>query len=296
MKLIRNARVYKATLPSASALEKHLAEKPFTEPMLLEAGSIGFVERDGYGWVSPFHGGLAFAIRIDEKIVPTSAINTELAKRVKGIEQTEGRKVGKKWRAEIKDGVIADLRCKALVKSAIITCYYDSKNNYLVVPTTSATIAGRIVSLLVQAVGSVKTETIHVSDVKQGLTTRMKAWLDGDEEAFDEFDPSGQVSIALNGQSITVKVASLQSAREGLQNAFTAGFEVKAIRLFDGELASFVMTSDFVFTSVEYPALAYDDHVEDAWAHEAAAQVLNFSTIITKLCAMFAYKEEQVAA
>lgn len=296
MKLIKNARVFKAVLPSASALEKHLAEKPFTEPMLLEAGSIGFIERDGFGLVTPFHGGLAFAVRIDEKIVPVGAINTELNKRVKEIEQREGRKVGKKFRAELKDGVIADLRCKALVRTAIITCFYDTKNNYLIVPTTSATIAGRIVSLLVHAVGSVKTETIHVSDVKQGLTTRMKAWLDGDEDAFDDFDPQGQVSLAVNGQSLTIKMASLANAREGLQKAFETGFEVKSIRLFDGEVASFVMSSDFVFSSIAFPAAPYDDNVEDLWQHEAAAQVLSFSSIITKLCAMFAYKEEQVAA
>ncbi len=296
MKLIKNARVFKAVLPSASALEKHLAEKGFTEPLLAEAGSIGFIERDGFGWVTPFHGGLAFAVRIDEKIVPVGAINTALAKRVKEIEEREGIKVGKKFRAELKNDVIVDLRCKALVKTAIITCFYDTKNNYLIVPTTSSAIAGRITGLLVQAVGSVKTETIHVSDVKQGLTTRMKAWLDDDESAFESFTPSGQVALALNGQRLTVKMTSLESASEGLQNAFTAGFEVKSIRLFDGESASFVMSSDFAFSSIEFPALAYEEHVEDQWQHEASVQVLSFSSIITKLCAMFAYKEEQVAA
>ena len=296
MKLIKNARVFKAVLPSITAIEKHLAEKPFTEPTSMEAGSIGFIERDGYGFVTPFHGGLAFAVRIDEKIVPVGAVNTELAKRVKEIEASFGRRIGKKERAEIKDGVVIDLRRKALVRTDIITCFYDVENNYLIVPTTSATLAGRIVSLLVQAVGSIKTETIHVSDVKQGLTTRMQAWLNGDDEAFDDFDPQGQVSITLSGQSMTIKVASLQSAREGLQKAFDAGFEVKSIRLFDGELASFVMSSDFVFTSIAFPAIAGDDNVEDLWQHEASVQLLNFSSIIAKLCAMFAYKEEKVAA
>ena len=47
------------------------------------------------------------------------------------------------------------------------------------VNTTNKNIAGMAVAMLVKVVGSVKTETINISDIKNGLTTRLKNYING---------------------------------------------------------------------------------------------------------------------
>lgn len=296
MKLIKSARVYKIDLPSAKALEQHLSEKRFLEPMELEPGSIGFVMRDSFQYVDQFVGGLAFTLRLDEKIVPVSAVNSEVKKRADAVGESQGYAVGRKQRAEIKDEVVFDFRRKALLKTTIITCFYDVDNRYLYVPTTSATVAGQITSLVVRAVGSVKSETINISSLKHGLTTRMLNWLDDEEYAFESFEPCGEVVLSLAGQRMSMKMDTLSNASDGLKKALKDGFMVRSLRFQSGIDVGFVLTEDFSFRSIDFPEIALDGKDDELWLHEASVQVLNLSSIVIKLCEMLSYKEDQVAA
>lgn len=298
MKLIKNALVYKAELPSATALEGHLSEKPFVDPLPLAAGSVGFVSRSGEGLVDSFHGGLAFTVRIDTKIIPGGAVKAELEKRSKQICEERGvRRLPKAERNDLKDVILAEFRVKALVKTAQVTCFYNREKQHLIVPTTSKTTAGIITSLLIEAVGSVKTETIHVSDVKHGLTTRMKAWLEDDADAFGDFSPATEVDLALHKQKLTVKMDQLTEARAGLRKAFDDGFTIKSMRLLAGNEASFKLTSDFEFKSIDFPPSPdVETQDEDQWRHEASVQTLNVSAVVDELCDMLGYKEEQQEA
>lgn len=79
MSLIKNAFIYKAEIPTdIQALNNHLTEKAFKELLDIDASSAGFVPPFGQGesLVGEFHGGLAFSVRVDEKIVPGAAIKT----------------------------------------------------------------------------------------------------------------------------------------------------------------------------------------------------------------------------
>jgi recombination associated protein RdgC len=295
MKLIKNALVYKADLPRMSALEEHLKERPFIDPLPHEAGSSGFVSRNGEGLVDAFIGGLAFTVRIDTKIVPASAVKAEFDKRSKHLCEETGRKrLSKAERADLKDLITIEFRAKALVKTMLVTCFYRRDKQYLIIPTSSKTTAAAIVALLIAAVGSVKTETIHVNDVKHGLTTRMKAWLDDDADAFGEFMPHVDTELAMGSQKLTVKMEQLTEAKAGLHKAFADGFGVKSMRLLAGNEVSFKLTSHFAFKSIDFPTNPdAEKNDEDVWLHEAAVQTLNLSSVINELCDMLGYKETE---
>jgi len=291
MDLINSASVFKATIPSVELLKTHLAEKPFVDPMPSEASSIGFVPRESGELVTEFSGGFAFQVRIDEKIVPPSVVKAEVEKAVKKIAQNEGRKVGRKERKDITEGVVMSLRAVALVKTAVIACYYSTKDEYLIIPTTKQRFCDVITSILIEAVGSIKTQTIHVSNVKQGLTTRLQEWLasEGESEAFGDFHPHGDVSLTDGSQKLTAKMVSLQTANDGLQEAIKKDFRVTSIGLQDGDL-TFRLTHDFKFRSIHN--VFQDDEMEheDLWAHYASVEVLIISAALNKLCDMFGYK------
>lgn len=293
MKLIKAAITYKATIPTDTvALSGHLQEHFFTECMELQLRSVGFVPPAEEGeLVAPFPGGLAFRVRIDDKVVPSAAVKAEVQKRAEAIEADTGRKVGRKHRAEIKDNVMIEFASRALVKTtAAVTCFYDIANGYLIVSTGSKKIADVCVTLLIKAVGSVKTETINVSDIKHGLTTRLNTWL-ADDEGFGEFQPCDEVALVNEGRKVGVKMTSLQQARQGLSEALLAGFKVKSIGFHHGGV-DFRLTSDFHLKGITFTEDLTEDEEDNYWAAEAAVQVKRVSGVINHLVEMLSYKDE----
>lgn len=297
MNLIKSAIVYKAEIPSdTTLLHNHLAEHCFTDPLELQTRSVGFVPvTEGCNLVSTFDGGLAFRVRIDEKIIPAGVVNDMTAKLVAKIKQAEGRKVGKKEKADIKDGVITELCRRALVRTvASITCFYDTASGYLIIPTTSKKIADICVSQLVQAVGSVKTETIHVSDVKHGLTTRLTNWLGhqsgefSDGDAFGPFQPCDEAALADGKRKISVKMSDLEAATRGLTEALASGFKVKSLGFVADDGTTFRLTDEFRLRGIDY---AYETpDADDIWAFDAATQVKAVTGCVATLVDLLAYK------
>lgn len=293
--LIKSAIVYNAVLPSEDSLREHLASSQFVEPMSLQSSSIGFVPREGAdSLVEGFPGGLSFTVRIDQKIVPGSVVNAELVKRIKSLELSTGRKPGKKERAELKLDIQAELNQRALIRTMLITCFHHTASNMLIIPTTNKKLASSIVGELVNAVGSVKTTTIHVSNVKQGLTTRLKAWLDGDEDSFSGLQPRDEVALEQDSRRVTVKVGELMATQQGLNEALCSGFQVKALGFMFSAGTALKLTDDFHLRAVSFahPPVEGDD---DLFAAEAALEVQEIADVVTFLCEMFGYSEEVAA-
>lgn len=293
MKLIKAAITYKATIPTnPEALADHLEKHQFTECMETQLRSIGFVPVTDGNLVERFAGGFAFRVRVDDKIIPSAAIKVAVDKAVHVVEDATGRKVGKKERREIKDGVMIDLARRALVKTtASVICYYVVERGHLIVATGSKAIADVCVSLLIQAVGSVKTETLHVSDAKHGLTTRMKSWLD-DDEGFGNFEPCDEVALVSEGRTVSIKMSSLQQARSAITEALAFGFRVKSIGFHLPEV-NFRLTSEFRLNRIAFTVNDLENNEDNYWAAEAAIQVKAVSDIINTLVEMLSYEDEQ---
>lgn len=291
--IIRNAIIYKATVPSADLMREHLDTQKFTECVGYMKQSAGFVPRDNGNMLTEFPGGIAVQVRIDQKIVPGAAVKAEVEKRIKSL----GRKVGRKERAEIKEIVVDQFTERALVKTAIITMFHHTATGYLIVATSSKKYSDIAITQLIHAVGSVKTETIHVSDVKGGLTKRMNAWLGDDaSEAFgDEFWPREEVAlVGIGAQRLTVKLdGSLSNAKQALTEAFQHGFLVNSMRLQHNEGdCTFRLTHDFRFNGIEFPVPEGnpEDVAGDGFAVDAMLCVGTLASVVSDLCKLLEYK------
>lgn len=297
MKLIRAARVYRLDLPPADVLAKHLAELSHSEIGELDFSTRGFVPPAGQQeLVLPFVGGYAFALRYDEKIVPASIVKAETAKRIAVIEIKQDFRVGRKWRREIREQVFYDLCRKALVRPVVVTCFYHTAERLLIVTTTSRKLADVVTGSLVQVVGSIKAETIYVSNAKHGLTTRLRAYLQDEQDTFEGFGVGGACRLNLPGsRSVAVTMGDVADVSEGLLEAMDRGGEVSEIGLSWGSV-DFRLTSDFVIKGVVFnddtPQDGEGDAI-DAWVQEAAARTMQFSHVVNLLCDLLGYKEPE---
>lgn len=292
MNMIKSASIYKAEIPvDVDTLTAHLSEKAFTELMQFETRKAGFVPvSDTTGLVAPFPGGFAFRVRIDEKVIPSSTVRAEVAKAVAMVEQQDERKPGRKERAEIKEAVLADIASRALVRTAAsVTCFYHAASQYLIVPSTSAKITDTCTSLLVQAVGSVKTSTINVSDVKHGLTTRLTNWLrDEDSGAFGEFYPCDEAVLESEKRRLALRMTSLQMSHRALTEAIEMGFTVTSMGFtFNG--LDFRLTDKFKLRSLHTAPIEGEE--ETTWESEAAAESERVKGVVDELVKLLSYEK-----
>lgn len=296
-KLIKNAIVYNAKLPDADALRQHFEASRFTEPTQLQWHSAGFVEIPATGeLVSTFEGGLAFAVRYDSKILPASVIRAEVEKRLDAIEKQEGRRPSKETRQSVRDMVTDELLAKALTKTAIVTAYYDPAKQYLIVPVSSKQLADVVISQLVHAVKSMKTTTINISDVKLGLTTKVREWLaDAESDTFGwNLEPGGRVKMVSETESASFDMTALDKARAGIEDALGNDFKVSELGMIFQGRTSFRLTHEFRFKgfSFGYEPTEADD-AREAWEFDASLQLLELGTLVDSMCDLLGYKAEE---
>lgn len=301
MKLIKAATTYRAHLPQAlENLEDHLGTKPFVELGTYDFAGAGFVPPvEGQpDLVMPFHGGYAFAVRYDEKIVPASVTSAEAKKAVAAEEEECGFRLGKKRRQEIRESTFQNLVARALTRSKVIQCYVVPTDNLLIVPTTSKKLADTVTSELVRVMGSLKATTIYVSEAKASLTTRLSSYLahDYEDQPFGNFEVGSKCKLrSSDGRRFSFDLgADLIEANDGIQEAVRGGCLIEEIELLDGDM-SFRFTADFKLKGIDLgaePSKAdeFDDALEH-WKHEAGIQVNAVHRIVTEVCALLDYKE-----
>ncbi len=258
------------------------------ELLPLQTKSIGFAPREDFGEiVEKFPGGMAFTVRIDQKLIPPGIIKAEVDKRCKLIDP----KPGKNQRKEIKLEMIDEMAAVALTRTQMVTCFHHTASNLLLIPVGKK-LASEIVSALVFAIGVVKTTTINISDIKQGLTTRLKTWLeDIGEDAFAGLFPNNEVVMSQDDRRVSVKMGELVSAIGALNEALASGFVVRSIGLAFPNGVDLKLADDFALKSIWIPHVDDESGEAPDFQAQAAVEVAAVVEAVQLLCTMFDYKE-----
>jgi DNA recombination-dependent growth factor C len=276
----------------------------FTDLLPEQRSGIGFVpvpDADGQ-FAASCELGTAFAVRIDEKVIPSSAVKAEVERRAARIADETGRKVGRKERKDLTEQALVDMTRKAFAKSAVLTCYHDKESGYLYLPTTSKTAVDAITSLLVRALHTIKTETITVSNVSMGLTEGMNRWVLGSMWPLSEkFDIAGSVAMERSGDGKREKISiKLQHGPEGARQAITEAlarhFSVTELGLCTGPTL-FRLSDDFTLHGIEF---GWENEPPkgdvDRWEANANAMLLELRSVMDGLVEVFGARPAAVWA
>ena len=247
---------------------------------------IGKHERLSCGFVPPINedealvvaipGGWAASFRQDTKLLPASAVNEAINAECEQIERTTGRKPGKKERKEIKADVMYELLAKAFSRTSLTTLLYSSKSKRLYVATGSTKVADTCMSELVRALESVKSSTVHVSGVSQGLTKRLTNYLDDAEpdQAFGDFYPQGDVVMSGGKRKWALKGGTVRDIEPALRNAIGAKATVDSIA-FDWDGIEFRITDSLRIKGVKHRTAepGANDTLADQWVAQATLEL-----------------------
>ncbi len=291
---MKNAIVFKAELPVLENLENDIQEVLFKDITENEVITYGFEVNEVTGeLITPLEGGNNYAIqlRIDEKVIPSSVVKKMTDERLK--EKFGDQKIKKADRSDVKLAIYSSLLPKALVKTTIVTAYYDADNHYLVVDTTRDKFASMIITMLIKCCGSVKTSTIHVSDLKYGITTKVKNYLHPDNKEPMECFDLGRSCMMMAGKVKKGYVnTDLVHQADGILKDIDSGLVVDTIEL-ENDGVEFTLTSKFHFKKFKFPKVdAPKDDKPYHWRHEASVHLLQVSAIVTKTCEMVGYQAE----
>lgn len=285
------------------APEEREDEEGFTFLMSTE-GLVPMFSDDDAPLFELLPNGFAFAVKMEDKVIPPSALEVETQAAASRITKATGVIPTRKELDGLRDTVRGTLAARALsvTKGTRAVYHWDSKR--LLVPVSSKSVAQRVVRTLLKAFPTVKSKTIHVNSLKDGLATRLEAWVNGHNGQSDE----GAFLPLLMGDKVTLKGAEgkkvivdagkvgIHDFREILRNAMSlGGMKVESIRLEDQSGIGFTLTHDFTFKGISLSPVEAPEDAEDAKAitlHMVACQLTEASHLVDKVVEMFGWGDE----
>ena len=150
-------RLSPAVAKSLKSLDEDLAEKRLRPCGPVELATRGFISPFGRNEDALTHRVGEFAllsIGAEDKLLPSSVINEELAARLQKIAEKTGRKPGGRERKRLKEEVLTDLLPRAFIRLSKRNAYLDSQDGWFVVDTASKKAAEEAVTQVREALGS----------------------------------------------------------------------------------------------------------------------------------------------
>jgi len=127
-----------------------------------------------------------FVLKKQERILPASVINAELAEKVSQIEQETGSPVAKKAQQDMKEEIVFKLLPQAFTKNAQTHGFICTKNNMVAIDASSDGSAEAFLACLRKVLGSLPVVPLSKSSVQEQLTTWIMADAPDGIELLDE--------------------------------------------------------------------------------------------------------------
>lgn len=291
----RNVTLFRfspAVAKTLKNLETDLGEKRLRACGPLELATHGFVSPYGRGHETLLHkmGEFAlFALGSEDKLLPSSVINDELADRLQKLTEKEGKKIGARERKRIKEDVLTDMLPRAFVRQTRRLGYADIKNGWLVLDTPSRKAAELGVTQLREALGSFPAVPMAAEESPRALMTD---WLStgslpaglvlGDECELRDPAEAGAIVRCRRQELETDEV------REHLKS----GKQVFTLSVVFEDRLSFTLGEDLVLHKLRFLDQVQDE-LGDAQHEDAVAEMDSVAALMTlELQRLFVKLEE----
>jgi recombination associated protein RdgC len=226
------------------------------------------------GWVSPLgrksemlsyhvNGYVMVCLRGEEKQVPSSLVNDELAQKVEMIEEAEGRRVSKRERHILKSDIYDDLLSRALVKSWQLHAYVDIKSNCLIINTSSAKKAELLTIMLRKALGSLKVALpglagTDMSELASPVEVLLTKWLKTNNYPKDLVIGQKCVLQSVDDKAGVIRCQNQDLFRSEIKQFIEHDTFVSALTLTWEEKITFSITKEYIFKGLKYLEFVQD--------------------------------------
>ena len=238
--------------PSVASVAEALATQPFAE--------CGATQPRAIGWVSPrgeAHGTLVEAIAgqwllqlmVESKLVPGAVVKRQVDALAAKIEQTTGRKPGKKETRELKDQALLDLLPMAFTKRAAIKVWINPGARLLVIDAGSASRADETLTALTQVLPGLSAQLINTAVSPEAA---MADWLvSGEPPTPFTIDRDCELKAA-DGEKPVVRYARHALDLPEIREHIAAGKRPTRLALSWNDRVSFVLTESLQLKKIVF--------------------------------------------
>ena len=253
--MFKNAIIYKLTGDKllTSVWSEKLSAIPFVPCGPTQDKSVGWVPpRDEHGALAELiNGQLIAKLAIETKAVPKSEIDKQLQAVAEHIEQTTGRKPGKKERRDLQEEVRFNLLPKAFPKLKHVLVWIDQSAGTIVLNAGSQSAADDVISALLHSVNDLQISLINTVTSPQAAMTQ---WLLSDHiDMPGAFAIERECVLKSNGDdAATVKFSKHTLDNPEVRQHITEGKLPTQLALsWDGK-ASFVLTETLQLKKIDF--------------------------------------------
>jgi recombination associated protein RdgC len=257
--LFRNLTLFRfsaAAAPTADDLETALAAHPLRPPGALELATRG--------WVSPYGSEsevlvlrqghqLLLELGAEDKLLPGSVVNAELAARLRAFEAEHGRRPGGRLRRQMREALISELLPRAFARPSRLRLFLDLKQGWLAIDTASRKAAEAALSLLRDSLGTFPALPATAESAPRERLTR---WL-GDGDLPRDFELGDECELrdpADRGGVVRVRRQDLTGAE--MRAHLKAGKQVAQLALIHEGRLGLVLGEDLVLRKIRFLELA----------------------------------------
>jgi recombination associated protein RdgC len=232
---------------SGPVLAASLSLPAFAPCLPSQEQSIGFVPNDKH-----------LIVRIERKTVPKQALDRRVAELAAQIEETTGRKPGKKARAELKEQAFNELLPRAFSKTKDVHLTFLEGMGLLLVGSTSSSDTDLIAPLLCATQDGL---AISLLQTRQSPASVMSAWLlDLDDVPHGMGIGRCCVLEATDDSHARVRYDDHALDCENVREHLVQGKIVTSLALEHGERVGFTLTEGLQFKSVELLDVVFEGH------------------------------------
>jgi recombination associated protein RdgC len=240
------------------------AERLATQANKYRFRPCGSLELASEGWVPPLGpravelvhavgGMLLVCLGHDERLLPGAVLRQQLEQRVIDLEDREGRRVGRRERAELRERILLELMPQAFTRQSQTLGYFDMSNRVLVVNSAVNREVDAFVGLLRETLGSLPAVPLATSRSPSQVLT---GWLGNTSELPRDILLEDECELEHDG-IIRCREQDLSGAE--IRAHLAAGKQVRKLALTWNDRLSFVLADDLTIRRLRFLELVRDE-------------------------------------
>ncbi|PXW95753.1 recombination associated protein RdgC [Sphaerotilus hippei] len=273
---------------SLEQVEAALDSRRFVPCGASQPMSAGWIEPRGKGHgvlVESVGGQWLMKMMVEQKVLPGSVVKRRVDEICAHIEQTEGRKPGRKESKEIKEQATLELLPMAFTKQGAMLVWIDPAARLMVVDASSPGRADDVVTALVQAVDGLALAPIHTAVSPQAA---MSEWLvSGEPPAIFTVDRDCELKSTDEMKSVVRYARHGLDSDEVRQHILTQGKVPTRLAMTWNDRVSFLLTDTLQVKKITFLDGVYEGQAggggEDEFDADAAIATGELSQLIPDL-------------
>lgn len=255
-------RIGEGWATDAAQLAEQLAKQPFLPCEPTQPLAVGWAPPRGIAHaplVEAIDGHWLIKLKREQRLLPSSVVNERVDELAEHIEETTGRKPGKKARKDLKEQATHELLPRAFTKTSATQVWIAPKQRLLFVDAGSSSRADEVVTLLIQASPGLSLQLVQTAESPAAC---MAAWL------MDGVPPEGfqiERECELKGsdeQKPVVRYARHPLDIDEVRAHLTSGKMPTRLALSWRDRVAFTLTEGLAIKKISFLDLAFEGRPE----------------------------------